>query len=337
MTNAPPPTERPVDAAPDRRAAVDRAREGWIRRLIDLSRRNNLLYYRDLKAGMLDLSGADPDALRALLAGTAVTLARLLPGTDEVRAAARAQEIRRQAIANLEERGLETLFVTLGMATWTPAGEGQPPEAPVLLVPVAVEVRGRDGRVVALRRTGEVQVNLVLLHVLEVGHGCPVAAEALLAAGEPAGDGPGADAAFDPQAVLARLTEEAAEVRGFGVKARAVLGNFSFQKMAMVKDLRERGAELGAHDLIAAIAGDATGREAVLGAREPIDPGTRWGRACRRSAAAPGRPGRDWEPDGGHPPTAHCESRATPRRPLPPPHPGLQSERACRPAALDPV
>lgn len=32
----------------ERRESVDRARELWIRRLIDLSRRNNLLYYRDL-------------------------------------------------------------------------------------------------------------------------------------------------------------------------------------------------------------------------------------------------------------------------------------------------
>jgi hypothetical protein len=37
-------------------------------------------------------------------------------------------------------------------------------EAPVLLLPVAVEVRGRDGLVVALIRTGAVQVNLVLRH-----------------------------------------------------------------------------------------------------------------------------------------------------------------------------
>jgi hypothetical protein len=47
----------PVSAA--RREAVDRARQSWIRKLVDLSRRNNLLYYRPLKTGTLDLTSAE--------------------------------------------------------------------------------------------------------------------------------------------------------------------------------------------------------------------------------------------------------------------------------------
>jgi hypothetical protein len=43
---------------PERREEVDKARE--IKKLIDLSRRNNLLFYRDLQTGTLDLSEA-PD------------------------------------------------------------------------------------------------------------------------------------------------------------------------------------------------------------------------------------------------------------------------------------
>jgi hypothetical protein len=45
---------------PERREEVDKAREIWIKKLIDLSRRNNLLFYRDLQTGTLDLSEA-PD------------------------------------------------------------------------------------------------------------------------------------------------------------------------------------------------------------------------------------------------------------------------------------
>jgi hypothetical protein len=33
-------------------------RQGWMRKLIDLSRRNNLLYFRPLKRGKLDLTSA---------------------------------------------------------------------------------------------------------------------------------------------------------------------------------------------------------------------------------------------------------------------------------------
>src|SRR5205807_1200853 len=42
---------------------VDQAREQWIRRLIDLSRRNNLLYYRNLQLGTVDLTQADSEAM----------------------------------------------------------------------------------------------------------------------------------------------------------------------------------------------------------------------------------------------------------------------------------
>ena len=37
---------------------VERARQQWIGKLIDLSRRNNLLYFRVLKTGTLDLTGS---------------------------------------------------------------------------------------------------------------------------------------------------------------------------------------------------------------------------------------------------------------------------------------
>ena len=249
----------------ERRAVVDKAREEWIRRLIDLSRRNNLLYFRDLKTGTLDLTDGDAEAVGRLLAGETVPLARLLPHTDDVKAAARLQQIRRRALSNLEERGLETLFLALGMASWKPADEGRPPESAVLLVPVGVEVRGREGRNLALRRTGDVQANLVLLHLLSE-YGCRLTAEQLLEDTETE-EGP-----FDLGHVFARLREAAQQVPEFAVKSRVVLGNFSFQKMAMVKDLRERAAEMAAHDLIAAIAGDKAAREAIQDARADTDP-----------------------------------------------------------------
>ena len=47
---------------------------------------------------------------------------------------------------------------------------------------------------------------------------------------------------------------------GFWAELFAVLGNFSFQKLAMVKDLENQRAELLASDVVAAIAGDTLAR-----------------------------------------------------------------------------
>ena len=42
---------------------------------------------------------------------------------------------------NLDEKGLSTLFVIFGMATWPATDGGRPAEAPVLLLPVALSKR----------------------------------------------------------------------------------------------------------------------------------------------------------------------------------------------------
>lgn len=251
-----------------RRATVDRAREGWIRRLIDLSRRNNLLFYRDLKTGTLDLSAADPELLAALYSGDSVALRALVPEGEEVRAVAKAQEIRRRALMNLEEKGLETLFVAIGLATWPAPDDGRPAESPILLLPVAIESRGRDRHSVLLRAIGDARVNPVLLHVLETLHGILVSEDRLL---PPQGED-NHDTPMVPAETFARLSRVASSIAGFSVFDRAVLGNFSFQKMAMVRDLKDCADAMARHNLIAAIAGDVGARETVRAARTEIDP-----------------------------------------------------------------
>ena len=51
-----------------------------------------------------------------------------------------------------------------------------------------------------------------------------------------------------------------------------MLGNFSFQKLAMVRDLENRRAELLANDVVAAIAGDNAARKKLGGSQIETDP-----------------------------------------------------------------
>lgn len=246
---------------PERRAAVERARETWIKKLIDLSRRNNLLFYRPLKRGTLDLTTAREDVLRELLDGLAVGLERLVPDGDLDRLTAQVVEISRRALANREERNLETLFLAFGLATWKSDDGGRPPQAPVLLLPVAVEKRARNTRV-ALRTTGIMQPNPVLLHVLQTMHRCPVDEETLIGASHRNDE----DGGIDVEAVYGKLATAASSVPEFLVKPSIVLGNFSFHKMAMVRDLTECGDVMVDHHVIAGLAGDA-GARSELGQR----------------------------------------------------------------------
>lgn len=59
---------------------ITRAIAAWTGQLVDVSGRNTLLCYRDLKAGTLDLSHADEIAIERLLAGHTVRLSNALVG-----------------------------------------------------------------------------------------------------------------------------------------------------------------------------------------------------------------------------------------------------------------
>ena len=92
------PNAQSAAISEQRRDLVNQSRQKWISRLIDFSRRNNLLYFRELKTGTLDISNANPEVLTQLLQGTSILLTKLLPDSDEAISSAKMQEIRRRAL-----------------------------------------------------------------------------------------------------------------------------------------------------------------------------------------------------------------------------------------------
>lgn len=129
-----------------RRAKVLAAAKAWTGQLVDLGGRNTLLYYKDLRQGTLDLTpgaGANDVAVADLLGSRAVRLSTLFAEQDALTAMARrARTIRAKAQENFEERGLQTLYLTWGMATWTSTRGTARPAAPILLRQASLTARG---------------------------------------------------------------------------------------------------------------------------------------------------------------------------------------------------
>jgi hypothetical protein len=113
-------------------AKVAAAVEVWTGELIDLGGRNTLLYYKDLKSGTVSLDEADEVAVESLLGSQTVRLSNLF-GDDLGPLARRARTVRAKAAENFEERGIQTLFLAWGMATWTNMRGTATPAAPILL------------------------------------------------------------------------------------------------------------------------------------------------------------------------------------------------------------
>lgn len=245
----------------ERAEAVRRAQQVWRGQLVDLGGRNTLLYYRDLKVGTLDLgpgSTADQAAVQQLLASHAMGLSALFPEDARPDAAKRARTIRAKAAENFEERGLRTLFLAWGMATWTNTRSTSEPASPVLLRQANLNPRGRAEESFELSLPDEWEVNPTLIYALAQDFQVRVAPGELLELLDEDGDG-----VPDPTALLERLGKLAADIPGFSVTPRVVLGNFSYAKWEMVKDLETGADALIASDLLCAIAGYAPAGQAV--------------------------------------------------------------------------
>ena len=85
------------------------------------------------------------------------------------------------------------------------------------------------------KEDGDLKLNEVLLHALDAQHGVKLDAERLLP--EVQGDDEGED--FDLEPLFSTLRAATEDIAGFTISARYIVSNFHFQKLAIVRDLRE--------------------------------------------------------------------------------------------------
>ncbi len=256
-------SNRDAAAASVRRKQVTDAVQTWSGQLIDFGGRNQLLYYRDLKVGTLDLADADPNAVGSLMDGRTVPMSRLFGPELLPDRLKRARAIRNKAREGLEERGIATCFVAIGMATWTNTRGTSTPAAPILLREASIVATGAAETEFEIALTGETEVNPTLLHLLDDQFAVTLDDDELLDL-----IGPGR---FDPQALFDQLAKASTSVAGFAIAARKVLGTFSYAKLPMVTDLNANLDAIVAHDVISAIAGDRGTQLALVASGSRVD------------------------------------------------------------------
>ncbi|TVZ03063.1 DUF4011 domain-containing protein [Trebonia kvetii] len=241
-----PVDESPVDVGEARRLAlVAAAQRQWTDALTDLGGRNTLLYYKDRRAGTLDLADADPDAVERFEKSGHIRLTKLFADAD-IRADAirRMQAIYRKARELQEERGIKAGYLATGLARWDELF--LEPAAPVLLRPLTIAPTRARYDDFDLTLDDDTEVNPVLLHKLGTVFDAVI-------------DRPAPDRIAGQLAKAARDTE----IPGFRIDKRKVIGTFTYAKLPMVRDLEAAGDLLADSDLVAAIAGDPQAQLAV--------------------------------------------------------------------------
>ncbi|HEX6098292.1 MAG TPA: DUF3320 domain-containing protein [Thermoanaerobaculia bacterium] len=244
----------------------------WKERLLDLTASNRLLNFRETKVSTVQITTPDPAALfdaivtrerslrfplyrgRTVIAEGEEEIPaneyRVTPGDIETKKMPPDLErslYRLTSIARTyrEERGINTLYIAVGMLLWRPADSASSQKAPLVLVPVELSRQDRMHPYVLQPFDEDPEINPTLIYMLrrDFEYALPTLPEELAAEG--------LSAFFNE-------VEEAVSRRGWIVERSAWLGQFHFRKLAMYRDLEEHAAVASENDHLAAV---ALGRE----------------------------------------------------------------------------
>ena len=152
----------------------------------------------------------------------------------------------------------------LGIASWVTDATLATPASPLLMAPIRLKPVGSGETDYSVQVTGDWRINDTLLLYLAETYDTTIDASAILDVFDPS--------SRDRTEVYDRFRKETAQVPSITVRDRIGIGTFQYTKLPMVRDLVENVEELAANELVAAIAGDESAREALREMRTDIDP-----------------------------------------------------------------
>jgi hypothetical protein len=251
----------------------------WKQKLLDLSLRNRLLNVRDTKQ-VVPLACASILALEDKLAAdeslTVNPLSNLLGEKDqhdlsmlratEIKDETRAlldkeltqkrlwasltpQELKRrmtglyrQSRTDIEEGGVNTLFLALGFLEWKVSErDSKSYLAPILLMPVKLQRPSMAQGITLSRWDDDTVINVTLLELLRREHNITIPGLDPL---------PTDDSGVDVARVIQIFRQATKDMKGWEVREEAKLGLFSFNKFIMWNDLTNRLESLQKHPLV---------------------------------------------------------------------------------------
>ncbi len=240
--------------------------EYWKRKLLDLTLRNRLLNDRDAAGIPLVVSGDnvvhhledvlwDEKAFKLCAKGAMrdMTERAMIEELDDGVLRSRLTEselfqrgikVYRDAKSSLEETGARSLFVALGVLEYKVEQRAEPLRAPLILVPVAMERISRSEGFRIKPVLDDTVPNVALVEYLRMTHALDIGL-----AGQLTEDGKG----LELRAILARVRNAVKNVPGARVLAETKLGNYSFKKLPLFEEMRQRSKELTDHPVVAAL------------------------------------------------------------------------------------
>lgn len=150
--------------------------------------------------------------------------------------------IHKNAKQAIEENGSSTLYLAVGLLKWfdkrTPE---QPRYAPILLVPVEISRRSVNSKFTLKSREEETMINITLVEFLRQEYELNLSALEQL---------PTDEKGVDVAKVMGILRRAVMQLKGWDVEEQIVLGNFSFSKLILWKDIVVHQEDLLKSDMV---------------------------------------------------------------------------------------
>ena len=219
----------------------------WERKLLDLSLRNNLLNMRLGK-----------NAIRFEATDIAELEDNLDMGKEFVLEKSELKGIYRAVRTNLEESGVNTLFLTLGTLIWNERSGGRQYSAPILLVPVNI-VPMKKGAYSIHKRDEDVMMNVTLMEFLRQQFDIEI---------EGVNPLPQDAHGIDVSLVLHLVRQAVKEQAEWEVREDSVLGIFSFSKFVMWNDIHSHSEAMMQNPIVRSL---VEGRLVLEDLGEPAD------------------------------------------------------------------
>ncbi len=150
--------------------------------------------------------------------------------------------IHKNAKQAIEENGSSTLYLAVGLLKWYDRKtREQPRYAPVLLIPVEINRRSVNSKFTLKSREEETMINITLVEFLRQEYELNLSALEQL---------PYDEKGVDVAKVMGILRRAVMQLKGWDVEEQLVLGNFSFSKLILWKDIVAHQEDLLKCDMV---------------------------------------------------------------------------------------
>lgn len=137
--------------------------------------------------------------------------------------------IHKNAKQAIEENGSSTLYLAVGLLKWFDRKTSEQPRyAPILLVPVEISRRSVNSKFTLKSREEETMINITLVEFLRQEYELNLGALEQL---------PTDEKGVDVAKVMGIIRRAVMQLKGWDVEEQLVLGNFSFSKLILWKDI----------------------------------------------------------------------------------------------------